>query len=67
MNLHDFLSMGGYGAYVWSCYGLTVAVLVWIGWSSRRGLEEELLHAKRRVQVATEQAAADQVAAGEAT
>ena len=67
MNLHDFLSMGGYGPYVWSCYCLTVAVLAWIGWSSRRGLEEELLHAKRRVQVATEQTAADQVVRGEVT
>ena len=67
MNLHDFLSMGGYGPYVWSCYGLTVAVLIWIGVSSRRGLDEELLHAKRRVQVASEQTAADQVASGEGT
>ena len=24
----DALGMGGYGAYVWSCYALTVAVLV---------------------------------------
>ncbi len=28
MNLHDFLDMGGYGAYVWSAYGLALVVLV---------------------------------------
>ncbi len=29
MSLLDFLSMGGYGAYVWSAYALMVAVLAW--------------------------------------
>ena len=28
-----FLHMSGYGAYVWSCYGLTLAVLVWNVWA----------------------------------
>lgn len=25
--MHDFWAMGGYGAYVWSSYGLTMVVL----------------------------------------
>ncbi|MBA1148116.1 heme exporter protein CcmD [Ectothiorhodospiraceae bacterium WFHF3C12] len=29
MSLTEFLAMGGYGAYVWSAYGITVAVLAW--------------------------------------
>lgn len=27
MSLTDFLSMGGYGKYVWSSYGITLFVL----------------------------------------
>lgn len=27
--MSDFLSMGGYGFYVWSSYGLFAAMLVW--------------------------------------
>lgn len=29
MNLTGFLAMGGYGAYVWPCFGLVAAVLIW--------------------------------------
>jgi heme exporter protein D len=28
MTWREFLSMGNYGAYVWSAYGLTFAVLI---------------------------------------
>ena len=28
-TLQDFLAMGGYGAYVWSAYGIFAAVFVW--------------------------------------
>lgn len=31
----EALSMGGYGAYVWSCYGLTLAVIVFSEWRAR--------------------------------
>lgn len=31
----ELLSMGGYGAYVWSCYGLTFAVLIILEWRAR--------------------------------
>lgn len=29
MTWSEFLSMGGYGAYVWSAYGLSALVLIW--------------------------------------
>ena len=29
------LAMGGYGAYVWSCFGLTFIVLVICVWQAR--------------------------------
>jgi heme exporter protein D len=54
MSLKDMLDMGEYGAYVWSCYGLTLAVLVLNVWLARRSLAEQLLHAKRRLQVNSE-------------
>jgi heme exporter protein CcmD len=56
--LRDFISMGGYGPFVWSCYALTLAVLVWIGLSSRRQLAAELVRARRRAQVSLDRAAA---------
>ena len=52
MTLREFLYMSGYGAYVWSCYALTFAVLIWQGIAARRGLDAEVLRAKRRVQAA---------------
>lgn len=27
-NIHDFLHMGGYAAYVWSAYAICITVLV---------------------------------------
>jgi heme exporter protein CcmD len=51
MDLQNFLSMSGYGAYVWSCYGLTLAVLVWNGLSARRELREQIVQATRRAQM----------------
>jgi heme exporter protein D len=32
----EFLRMGGHGAYVWSAYGITLAVLVGNVWWARR-------------------------------
>lgn len=51
MALHNFINMGGYGPFVWSCYGLTAAVLLWTGLSSRRQLQSELVSARRRAQI----------------
>lgn len=57
MTLHEFLDMSGYGAYVWSCYALTFAVLIWQGIAARRGLDAEVARAKRRVQAAASEPA----------
>lgn len=57
MTLREFLDMSGYGAYVWSCYALTFAVLIWQGIAARRGLDAEVVRAKRRVQAATTESA----------
>ncbi len=31
----DAFAMGGYGAYVWSCFGLTVVIVVFSEWRAR--------------------------------
>ena len=43
--------MGDYGVYVWSCYGLVLAVLVLNVWLGRRSLAEQVLSAKRRLKM----------------
>jgi heme exporter protein CcmD len=43
--------MSGYGAYVWSCYGLALAVLAFNVWSARRQLREQLVRLKRRAEI----------------
>jgi heme exporter protein CcmD len=52
MNLKDILDMGDYGVYVWSCYGLTFAVLVLNVWLGKRSLAEQVLSAQRRLKMA---------------
>lgn len=54
MNVSDFLSMSGYGAYVWSCYGLALVVLLFNVWSARRQLRSQIVHARRRLQIQQE-------------
>lgn len=46
------VQMGDYGAYVWSCYGLTLVALVWLVINARAGRARELLRARRRLAVA---------------
>ncbi len=48
MDLQSKLAMGGYGAFVWSAYGLALLVLVWNYWSARRSEAEAQLSAQRR-------------------
>ena len=48
MNLTTFLAMGGYGAYIWSCYGLTAVVLIFMAWRARSELKGEIIRAQRR-------------------
>jgi heme exporter protein CcmD len=57
MSLREFIDMSGYGAYVWSCYGLTFAVLIWLGVSGRRARAAELVRTRRRTQAAMTSAA----------
>jgi len=46
----EFFNMGGYAGYVWSCYGLTLAVLLGNLWFARRDLASQVLRATRRSQ-----------------
>ncbi|HLS81316.1 MAG TPA: heme exporter protein CcmD [Steroidobacter sp.] len=43
--------MSGYGAYVWSSYALALVVVAGNLWSARRGLREQIVHARRRLQI----------------
>jgi heme exporter protein CcmD len=54
--LNEFLAMSGYGAYVWSCYGLALVVLVFNVWHARRELREQLVKVQRRTQVQQQEA-----------
>jgi heme exporter protein D len=51
MSMAEFFRMGGYAGYVWSCYGLTLAVLLGNLWFARRELTEQVVRATRRTQV----------------
>ena len=44
--MSSFLQMGGYAAYVWSAYGITLLVLVLNVWSARRSHRRKLDHAR---------------------
>jgi heme exporter protein D len=46
----EFFAMGGYGAYIWPCYALSLIVLVGIAVSARRSLATERTRALRRAQ-----------------
>jgi heme exporter protein CcmD len=39
--------MGGNGAYVWSAYGITLAILIWNIWAARARLKRNLRLAAR--------------------
>jgi len=67
MSLSEFLHMGGYGGYVWSCYALTAAVLIGNAWAARRQLAAQRRSAERRIRAAQVDAdGAGQVPAGPA-
>ena len=50
-SFSEFLAMSGYARYVWSCFGLTAAVLIYMAWGARRELEAEMVRTKRRNQI----------------
>ena len=45
--MSEFLAMDGYGAYVWSAYGITLVVLVWNVWAARAKLKRNLAAAAK--------------------
>jgi len=45
----EFLQMGGYAAYVWSAYGITLAVLCLNVWSAKRLRRQNLERARHKV------------------
>jgi len=47
--MSDFLYMGGYGAYVWPSYGLTLVIIVLNIVSARRLLARSREEARRRL------------------
>jgi heme exporter protein D len=53
--MSEFLNMGGYAAYVWTSYGLTLAIIVLnIVWA-RRLLAKSREEARRRLAMRGEQ------------
>jgi heme exporter protein D len=36
----DFIAMGHHGVYVWSCYGLTFAVIVGLLWQAQQDRQQ---------------------------
>ena len=58
--LADAIKMGDYGAYVWSCYGLTLAALLYLAVSVKRAWQVELKHARRRAEIAASRSNSEQ-------
>lgn len=52
MMFSDAIKMGAYGAYVWSCYGLTLAGIVYLLVATHLNWQSELKQARRRAQAA---------------
>jgi heme exporter protein D len=50
----EFLRMGGYAAYVWPSFGLTIAVMLLNIWWARRAAHRALQIARRRLQAQRE-------------
>jgi len=55
--MNDFLAMGGYGAYVWTSYGLAAIVLVWNIRSALVAHRDARLRAQRALSMAASDAA----------
>lgn len=51
--MSDFLSQGGYGAYVWGAYGLTLILLVGEVWQLRHQRRTILARLSRMVRLRT--------------
>ncbi len=51
MSLSHFLSMGGYAAFVWPAYALTLIVLIVNVFAARASYRRALEEARRRLQM----------------
>jgi heme exporter protein D len=47
-SLNDFFAMGGHGAYVWSAWGVTAALLLGCVWHARQERRRLLRRLHRR-------------------
>jgi heme exporter protein CcmD len=47
--MSEFLDMNGYGAYVWSAYGIAVGGLILNIWLARRQMREAHEQVRRRL------------------
>jgi heme exporter protein CcmD len=54
MSLREFLAMGSYGGYIWACYAVTLAMLIFSAWSARRALRDQIGAARRRSEMQKE-------------
>ena len=66
----DFLAMGDYGAYVWSAFGFTFAVLVGLllqSWRAAQAKERELMELRSTLRPAREPVGRPLVARRETT
>lgn len=45
--MSEFLAMGGHGPYVWSAYGVTLAVMVYNAWAAYRHQANALARLKQ--------------------
>ena len=45
--MSEFLQMGGYAAYVWTAYGITLVVIVANAWLAVRGHARSLARVKQ--------------------
>lgn len=51
MNWTEFIAMGGYGFYVWSSWGIALAVLIGIAIAARIRHKQELSKLKQLVEL----------------
>jgi heme exporter protein CcmD len=48
----EFFSMGGYAAYVWSSFGVSLVALILLYWRTRIALSKATERARRFIQAA---------------
>lgn len=50
----DKFAMGGYGVYVWTCFGLTLAIVIINEWLARRRQRTEFRDVEVRIKAVEE-------------